>query len=190
MGVVEGPEDDFPLPEELPRRSSSNTVIFVVVACIVGGVVLVGILAGLVVVLIPKSQVRVHQLQDTNDLREIAGFIVSAESDVPIARDGRIDVYAFLRREGVDRQAILDICRSDRTGKGPSWAEVEAGDCTNFPYQRHRGALDPESPVAVPVVWDREATKGQRFAAFSDGSAGSRDEATFREFFRSNPGQE
>ncbi|MFI5401492.1 MAG: hypothetical protein ACHQ1G_00935, partial [Planctomycetota bacterium] len=143
-------EDDDPPPE--PGRSSKRTLIILAVVLVAGALFVTQVLP-LLIVLWPVSRKPAQRLQDTNDLRNIAGLIIIRE-DVPLAPDGRIDIYAILRQEKLGMQAIVDICHSSRAGKGPTWEEIEAGDYRNFPYQRHRGVLDRKSYVRVPVVWD------------------------------------
>ncbi len=190
-------EDDEPPPE--PGRSSKRNVVILVVVLVAGALFVTQVLP-LLIVLWPRSQKPAQRLEDTNDLRNIAGLIIFAREDVPLAPDGRIDVYAILRQEKLGTQAIIDICHSSRAGKGPTWEEIEAGDYRNFPYQRHRGVLDRKSYVRVPVVWDFKPSEDRlargsddsvegRLAAFSDASALFEEEAVFQEFFRNNPGQ-
>lgn len=196
--MVEPREDDAPLPEQ-PRRSSTRNIVILVVVIAAAALFVTRILP-LLIVLVPKSQTVAQRLEDMLDLRDIAALLVMAE-EVPLAPDGRIDVYAILRKEMTDSKKVVDTCTSARTGKGPTWKEIEAGDYGNFPYQRYKGARDRKSYVRVPVVWDRQPSddspsrsspeRGEgRLAAFSDGSAMFEDEAVFREFFAANPGQE
>jgi hypothetical protein len=183
--MVEEPDFTRPLP---PPKSSSNTVILIV-ALAVAGVVVVGVLAGLVVVLIPRSSDARNRLEDHNNLRQIVGVFLISSTELPLAPDGRLDVYAVVRKREVDRDHC-SIFRSARSGKGPSWDEIQAGDYRNFPYRRRRGAVDRRSAVPVPILWDPEPTKDERLVAYSDFSVRFVDEATFRDFLRENPGQE
>jgi hypothetical protein len=175
------------VPEPEPQASSGRWIVILVVAVALA-VVVTQLLWPLFVLLVPRGQGPARRIEDTLDLRTIVGFTFGAET--PLAPDGRIDVYAMLKQQGLARQQILDLCHGSRAGKGPTWEEIEAGDYRNFPYQRHRGARDRRALVAVPLVWDREPENGERLAGFSDGSAGSWSEAKMQEFFRGNPGQE
>lgn len=198
--MVEPREDDASFPETAPRSNSKRNVIIIVVVVAAAALFVTRILP-LLIVLTPKSQTLAQRLEDTNDLRIIAGLLIIAE-EVPLAPDGRIDVYAVLREEfSANTKEIVDICTSSRTGKGPTVKEIEAGDYRNFPYQRYKGARDRKSYVRVPVVWDRapydyRPPRGKggpergRLVAFSDGSATFEEEATFRKFLDANPGQE
>lgn len=191
--MVEPREDDAPLPEQ-PRRSSTRNIVILVVVIAAAALFVTRILP-LLIVLTPKSQTVAQRLEDTIDLRNIAALLLVTE-EVPLAPDGRIDVYAILRKEMTDTKEIVDTCTSSRTGKGPNWKEIEAGDYRNFPYQRYKGVRDRKSYVRVPVVWDRRPSDGGRergegrLAAFSDGSSMFEEEAAFRKFFAENPGQE
>lgn len=143
----------------------------------------------LVAALSQRPPKRSELVEDTATLRGLAGALIRARS--PLAPDGRLDVYGAL--ESRDARA----CRSSRAGAGPTLREIEARDYTNFPWQRRRGAFDPEG-APVPILWERspmEAHAGGlcRIVAYSDGSVrvlvGDEDEAML-EFFRRNPGQE
>lgn len=106
-----------------------------------------------------------------------------------LARDGRLDVYALLRRElasgRLSKESIAEICR------GPSWEEIEAGDYTNFPYHRRKRSFSPDADPPVPVLWEPRGTrKGGRLVAFSGGSVRFCDDAEAEEIFRNDPGQE
>jgi len=187
--------DDDVLPPDPPRRSSTLSVVIAVAVFVAAGLFATGILP-LPITFGPRGPTMVQKLEDLNRLRMMAGLLVSLEDD-PLAPDGRIDLYEVLRSEISDREQILEMCRSSRTGKGPTWKEIEAGDYTNFPYQRRRGAVDRKSFVRVPVVWDREPSDRsirdhakQRLVAFSDGSVEFEEEAAFRKFLDGNPGQE
>ena len=167
-------EGEAPLAEE-PRRSSTWTILILMVVIVACG----------------KRKTMAPTMEDLNDLRQIAGVLLT--SDAPLAPHGRIDVYPLVRKSEGDgeRERILRICHSSRSDKGPTWPEIEAGDYRNFPYQRYRGVPNRGSLVRVPLVWDRVSGDGEaRVAGFSDGSATFEEEATFQEFFRSNPGQE
>lgn len=132
----------------------------------------------------------VDKLEDMNGLRSMAAAFYFESMDghaAPLAPDGRVDIYTMLK--GLDdttRDELVRFCFSARAGKGPSTAEFEAGDYTNFPYQRRRGALAGFAPVA----WEREPRGGERLVAVSDGSFRVWDEARMQQFFRDNPGQE
>jgi hypothetical protein len=133
---------------------------------------------------------------DTIHVREVCGLLARAGS-VPPASDGRIDVYAVLKRAGLPRDRILRLCRSETAGKGPTWEQIEAGDYKDFPYQRHRGPFDPEVRPPVPILWHRSRLEMRRevgrVVGYSDASATvlfADEDAALRQFLRDSPGQE
>lgn len=128
-----------------------------------------------------------------NGLRAVAaGFFFATMDgrDPPLAPDGRVDVYALLRPLDNPRDEIVRFCFSARAGKGPSAAEFEAGDYTNFPYQRRRGGAARGAGVTALVAWERQPTDGKRLVALADGGVLLQDEDVVQQFFRGNPGQE
>jgi len=143
------------------------------------------------VMVLPRGkQALARQIQDINDLRQIVGIMLSRNDPAPLAKDGRIDVYRILRREQPDTRQIQDILHSSRADAGPSIAEIEAGDYSNYAYQRHLGPIDPRSSERVPVIWEREPTGGEQVVAYSDGSVRAEPEPVMREWVRAHPEQE
>jgi len=115
---------------------------------------------------------RAATMEDLNSLRNLAGLVVVAEK-VPM-KDGALDVYAFVTAGDVTKDKY-EIFRSKRLGTGPTDKEIEAGDYTNFPWERYRG--DPAKLRSFrggprPVLWEKEpGADGKQVAAMSDGSA-------------------
>jgi hypothetical protein len=107
-------------------------------------------------------------IEDQNRLRMIAGlFVVTREFPT---RDGFIDPYKFVRDGNITRENF-GLFRSDRLGIGPTDAEIERGDYTNFPWERCRGEAHFGVPV-FPLLWERRADRrGGVIVALSDGSA-------------------
>lgn len=139
------------------------------------------------------TDVIVDKVQDINGLRHMAGaafFATTSDKAMPMARDGRIDIYALLKTLVNPRDELVQFCFSARAGKGPSRAEFEAGDYTNFPYQRRRGWPDLKPVQGALVVWEREPRNGERLVALSNGAVQTWDEERMQRFFRENPGQE
>lgn len=135
----------------------------------------------------------VDRVQDINGLRYMAGstfFATTSNKAMPMARDGRIDIYALLETSDNTRDELVQFCFSARAGKGPSRAEFDAGDYTNFPYQRRRGAPDLKTPEGALIVWEREPRNGERLVALANGAVQTWDEERMQRFFRENPGQE
>jgi hypothetical protein len=126
---------------------------------------------------------------ETYNLRMLAQFYVFGSSR-PLAADGRLDIYAALLDEPPSLDLVGEVCTDPRTGNGPTLKAIEAGDYTNFPYQRYRGRLG-EDADPVPVLWEPRGTrKGGRLVAFSDGSVSFCSDPEADEIFRRNPGQE
>jgi hypothetical protein len=158
---------------------------FALASCAVIVLVAVGLVfaRGLMSVGVPVTGL----MYDAHRLRCMWGVFVEAAA-MPLAADGRIDVYAVLK----DRvpETVVDLCRCARAGKGPTWDDIAAGDYATFGYQRSRGMFDREAAPHVPVLWDRAPQDGRRLALFSDGWVGLVAEAEVQEFFRNTPGQE
>jgi hypothetical protein len=149
----------------------------------------------LVAALTPRPPIRnVELVEVTTRLRHVADALIRAGA--PLAADGRLDAFGALASTGLTPERVVVACSSRRSGKRPTAVEVEARDHANFPWQRRRGAFDPQARPPVPILWEREPTKapvgGQcRAVAYSDGSVrvlvGDED-AAMLEFFRSDPG--
>jgi hypothetical protein len=173
--------DEF---REPPKSWWTPTKIIIVVA-LVGVFVLGGIavLAGLVVVLIPKSQSIAHELDDMNDMRQMVGLIAAetGSGEVAMAVDGRIDVYAVLLKLRQADSNLVEICTSARFGKGPTLAEIRAGDYSEFPYIRRRGAWELGSAREIPLMWDPEPNADdERLVGFSSARAAMVSEVELR----------
>ena len=92
-----------------------------------------------------------------------------------MAADGRIDIYSVLRNEWAATSArtvsdldIVRICTSARFGKGPTLAEIRAGDYSNFPYIRRRGPWKAGRAREIPLLWDPEPDdNNKRLVGFS-----------------------
>jgi len=149
-----------------------------------------------VVTLVPRPPVtRTTLLEDVNSLRQLAAILAGAGP--PLAADGRIDVYGAVLGAGFSRDELLTFCRSRRSVRGPTAAEIEARDYASFPWQRRSGTFDPAAAPPVPILWEREPREHRgescRIVAYSDGRVqvlvGDED-AAMQEFFRRSPGQE
>lgn len=169
-------------------RSGLPWVLIVVLGIV--AVVVLGAVAGFVAVLIPRGPTEAQKIEDMNSLRQLANLaIVNGLDDrTPLAPDGRLDVYAVLKRENRPMADRVEMCTSQRSGKGPSAAEIEAGDYRRFPWHRYKGKVDHRDVVFL--LWERAATDGQRLVARSDGSVSSRPESEVQAFLRTHPGQE
>lgn len=153
------------------------------------GLTALGVVAGLVVVITAHGWTVPPVEQDRGRLESIAhdmGLRVILRI-LPLAADGRVDVYAVLLHERNATEEIRRLCTSARSGEGPSTAEIDAGDYRHFPYQRHRGQPDDRETL---LLWDRAPTNGERLVARSDGTVFTVSEATIQDFFAAHPGQE
>lgn len=123
-------------------------------------VLLVFFLIGLpiAVVAVPHGTEIADRLEDVNDVRVMlyALYVGPLGEETPLAADGKLDIYGLLRREGKSTEEIVGFCHSSRTGQGPTAAEVEGGDYSRFPYERHTGPIDPDRATERPLLWDRE----------------------------------
>jgi hypothetical protein len=143
--------------------------------------VLIG--AGVVVVLLvlflvslppgsPKAPDIATQIEDLTKVRLMleALHLGPLGDETPLAADGKLNIYGVFLGDGRDVHEIARICRSSRTGEGPTAAQVEADDYTNFPYERHAGPVDPA--VERVLIWDpTPAEDGSRLVGTTGGAA-------------------
>jgi len=115
-----------------------------------------------------STKVMVRRMEDWNRFRQLAELIVVA--DPAPFKDGTLDPYAFVKTGGV-KKGDYDLFRSATLTKGPTDAQIESGDYTNFPWERYRG--DPSGIKgfpSVPLLWEKEPGAKGRLVAWSDGS--------------------
>ncbi|MCZ6571919.1 MAG: hypothetical protein ACE10D_05065 [Planctomycetota bacterium] len=98
-------------------------------------------------------------LQDINSVRNLASYLTLSGDPIPLAADGRIDVYIFVRMGEIEGEDDLQVYVSALTGQGPTLEEMLAGDYTNFPYERYRGEVSPNE-LGVPLLWDKQPCRG------------------------------
>lgn len=155
------------------------------------GAVLVGVVASAIVgamgfavavyvwpgpTLIGPTRSASARMQDQNSLRQLAG-LAAMQKELPL-KDGAFDPYEFVR-DGTITRANYVLLRSQRSGTGPTDAEIERGDYTNLPWERYRGDGRLEGPP-FPLLWEGEPDEdGRRLVALSDGSARYMEEAEF-----------
>ena len=122
---------------------------------------------------------RWDQLERLQNLRNITALLIVNESKLPMS-DGALDVYHLVQKGDIDR-ANYSILR--RPGEArPTDEEIERGDYTNFPYERHRGKceLDPTQPFLL--LWDKEPDSlGAYAVGMSDGRARLMTQAELKE---------
>ena len=131
-------------------------------------------------------------LQDINNVRNLASYLSLSGDPIPLAADGRIDVYIFVRMGEIEGEDDLQVYVSALTGQGPALEEMLAGDYTNFPYERYRGEVSPKEP-GVPLLWDKQACRGTgvvgRFVGLTQGRCVFMEEAELQTLLRAH-GQE
>jgi hypothetical protein len=121
-----------------------------------------------------RADAAVARLEDRNRLRALAGLLIV--EGYPM-KDGALDVYALVRGGEIAREQYV-LFHSTRAGKGPSAEEIERGDYTNFPWERHRGKEVKGGARPVPLLWEKKPdAEGLVLVALSDGSARAMDEA-------------
>ena len=98
-------------------------------------------------------------IDDINNVRNLASYLSLSGDPIPLAADGRIDVYIFVRKGEIEGEDDLQVYVSALTGQGPTLEEMLAGDYTNFPYERYRGEVSPKEP-GVPLLWERQQPLG------------------------------
>ena len=122
--------------------------------------------------------------RDRERLRELTGTLrtfVKGFENLPLAKDGRVDVYFPIReKEPGELARLLDMLRSERYDTHPTIEQIRAGDYHRFAYQRHRGVVPTDK--VVPLLWDPGPDrKGERLVAYSDGSVRTVQEIYFIE---------
>lgn len=122
--------------------------------------------------------------RDRDRLRELTGTLrtfVKGFENLPLAADGRIDVYFPIReKEPGELAPLLDMLRSERYDTHPTIEQIKNGDYHRFAYQRHRGKVPTDK--VVPLLWDPGPDrKGERLVAYSDGGVRTVEEIYFIE---------
>jgi len=122
--------------------------------------------------------------RDRDRLRELTGTLrtfVKGFENLPLAVDGRIDVYFPIReKEPGELARLLDMLRSERYDTHPTIEQIKNGDYHRFAYLRHRGKVPADK--VVPLLWDPGPDrKAERLVAYSDGSVRTVEEIYFIE---------
>jgi len=182
------PEEEKSTIETATPEHASRWWLGLVVAVVLIGVVIY--VLPLAITLAPRKMDAAWTIEDQNDLRNIVGVAISQFREMPLAADGRVDIYQILRDGELDARQIQDLCHSARADTGPSIAEIGAGDYANCPYQRHRGAVDLGSAEPVPLVWEREPRGGEWLVGYANGASLVVEESVMREWLRAHPEQE
>ena len=134
--------------------------------------------------LIGYSHYESCKIHDINNLRNLTSYLQSAGGDpVPLAPDGRIDVYIFVRTGEIEGEDDLQTYASKETGQQPTLEEMLAGDYSNFAYERFRGEVSPREP-GVPLLWAKRSRRGLRVVGFTQGRVMILEEAEFQALLR------
>jgi len=122
-------------------------------------------------------------MEDEHTLRRLS--IQTVELDrIPVAPDGRIDVYAVLDAWRWNREECEVLCRSVRLDRGATWAQIEARNFDAFPWAR--GFPPPaRGPQRHPLLWEANPDRnGKRLVAFVSGEVELLSSAAFGELVR------
>ncbi len=115
------------------------------------------------------------KIHDINNLRNLAGYLqLAGREPVPLAPDGRLDVYIFVRTGEIEGEHDLKVYASKETGQQPTLEEMLAGDYSNFAYERFRGEVSANDPATVPLLWDKQPRRRGREVGRVVGLTGGR----------------
>ncbi len=116
---------------------------------------------------------------DLFSLSEIRGVVLRTDP-VPLAPDGKIDVYKALQGSTDDPDLLRSLCSSERKRGGPSYEMIKAGDYSRFPFERARGPVRRDDADQM-LFWDPEPDHyGVRLVAFCGGRVEEWPEAKFQ----------
>jgi hypothetical protein len=158
-GIVGKPEP-FPEPGLEPRQTR---------AAILTPVAVAAVLASVAFLILRPGAHPDHDagLQDFNSIINLGRGLIGA--GCPVGEDGHVDPYALLRTEDLSPSDMVMFCASIRQNKAPTLEQIEAGDYSEFPWERHWGPVDADR--VVPLLWENEADKsGYRIVAFTNGA--------------------
>jgi len=152
-------------------------IMFLVTAGVLAVITIVAAIGWPVVEPALEAERRAAVLEDMLDLRIISNALL-VQAETPLHRDGRVDVYGALAKHGLDKAKILEACTSSRSGRGPTWAMIEANDYSRFPYVRGAGPFPRDGKERL-FLWDPEARDGERMVAVNNGVANVVSEEEF-----------
>jgi hypothetical protein len=128
-----------------------------------------------------RSQMLARRLQTVSNVRILVGLMVASSEPFPM-KDGALDVYHFVKSGDITRDNY-DVLRKPGA-KVPTDAEIDAGDYTNFPYERYRGEAKRDGVRPVPLLWEKTPDReGIYVVGMSDGSARAVDQVDFDGLF-------
>ena len=107
-----------------------------------------------------KAQRIAQKVEDMNSIRNMVNIMIT--DGAPAAPDGRLDVYKALLSNEDSTEEIVYLCRSARTGEGPTIEQIRAGDYSRFPFVRAKGELTMRESYGRPLLWDPRAARKRR----------------------------
>jgi hypothetical protein len=123
---------------------------------------------GAYVMCVPRNGHRSDVLEDVNNVRQMVAEMLMADR-IEATADGRIDVYRVVFGQIELTEENVAILRHVRSDRGPSIAEVRAGDYGNFVWERALAEDVRGAAEKVPMLWDPRPIDGKRVVGFSDG---------------------
>ncbi|MHC4954069.1 MAG: hypothetical protein ACYTGZ_09275 [Planctomycetota bacterium] len=131
-----------------------------------------------------RLRMRGDEIDDKYNVKIMVGLMhIEQAGEAP---DERVDVYGPLLRSVRDRERLVALCRSERSGIGPTLEQIEANDYSQFPYARAVGQF-PLGTKDKAVLWDPLPQKtGKRIVGLSGGDAELVPEEEFEQYLRSH----
>ncbi|MEM8886076.1 MAG: hypothetical protein AAGD14_18570 [Planctomycetota bacterium] len=96
-------------------------------------------------------------------LKQIFVRLKARNKDSLPMKDGALDVYALVR-EGKIAPTEYALLRAPESKKLPTAKQIERGDYTHFPYERHRGTGKFFTNTRFPLLWDKKPDADGRIA--------------------------
>jgi len=129
----------------------------------------VAVVAGFALLfLAPRNGHRNLVVYDINNVKQITAELILGEK-MHATPDGRIDAFrTFFESVELDDDHA-QYMRNERAGRGPSLAEIRAGDYRNFAWERARVADVRSGGGETPVIWDPRPIDGERIVGFKSG---------------------
>jgi hypothetical protein len=152
-----------------PSENSRNKVLLFVGIGVAVVVILAFVLLGPFLSESEETKQIAAQVEDMNNLKQLVGSMRAERSGA--APDGRLDVYGPLKKSTRDKKLWVDVCRSSRSGKGPTLAQIEANDYSNFPWKRAKAPFNWETTRVRVLLWDGSPQpRGRRVVALNSGA--------------------
>jgi len=139
--------------------------------------------AGVYVMCVPRNGPRKDLAEDLNNVKQMVAEMLMADR-IEATADGRIDVYRVVFGQIELTEENVTILRHVRSDRGPSIAEVRAGDYGNFVWERALAEDVRGAKEKVPMLWDPRPIDGERVVGFSNGAVKFLGEEAFQELRR------